>query len=92
MGSVMGVTSVRLQPDIENPLEELAKKLDRSRNYLINQAIREFIARQSMEDERWLETLQAIRSVKAGERVAEEDVTRWLESWGDEEELEPPAT
>lgn len=35
----MGVTSVRLQPEIENPLENLSKKLDRSKNYLINQAI-----------------------------------------------------
>jgi len=33
----MGVTSVRLQPEIENPLEELSKKLDRSKSYLINQ-------------------------------------------------------
>ena len=86
----MGVTSVRLQPEIESPLDELAKKLDRSKNYLINQAIKEFIARQSVEDERWRDTLQAIRSVREGKVVPEEEVTRWLKSWGDENELEPP--
>ena len=86
----MGVTSVRLQPEIENPLEDLANKLDRSKNYLINQAIKEFIARQSLEDERWQETLQAIRSVEAGQDVDEKEVTRWLDSWGTENELESP--
>ncbi|MCZ6828259.1 MAG: ribbon-helix-helix domain-containing protein, partial [Gammaproteobacteria bacterium] len=40
----MGVTSIRLSSEIEAPLEELAEKLDRSKNYLINQAIREFVA------------------------------------------------
>ncbi len=86
----MGVTSVRLQPEIETPLEDLANKLDRSKNYIINQAIKEFIARQSLDDERWQETLQAIRSVEAGQDIDEKEVTRWLDSWGAENELESP--
>ncbi len=86
----MGVTSVRLQPEIETPLKDLANKLDRSKNYLINQAIKEFIARQSLEDERWQETLQAIHSVEAGRDIEEKEVARWLDSWGTENELESP--
>ena len=35
----MGVTSIRLRPEIESPLENLAIKLDRSKNYLINQLV-----------------------------------------------------
>lgn len=88
----MSVTSVRLKPEIEHPLEDLAKKLDRSKNYLINQAIKEFIARQSLESERWRETLQAIRSVEAGKHIEEKDVSLWLNSWGAENEIEPPRT
>ena len=88
----MSVTSVRLQPEIEDPLEELAKKLDRSKNYLINLAIKEFIARQLLESERWQETLQAIGSIEAGKRVEEKEVARWLDSWGSENELDPPRT
>ena len=88
----MGVTSIRLQPDIESPLEELAKKLDRSKNYLINQAIKEFIDRQSLEEHRWEETLQALSSIQAGKSVSEAEVTAWLESWGTDEELSPPNT
>ena len=86
----MGVTSIRLQPEIESPLEELAAKLDRSKNYLINQAIKEYIERQSVEDARWTETLEALSSIKGGSSVPEAEVNAWLESWGSGEELSPP--
>ncbi len=86
----MGVTSIRLQPEIEAPLEKLAEKLDRSKNYLINQAIREFIERKISSDMRWTETLEAINSVRTGKLVDEEEVSQWLESWGTDNELKPP--
>ena len=86
----MGITSVRLKPEIENPLEDLSKRLDRSKSYLINQAIKEFLARRSLEEKRWVETLEAIDSVKSGESIEETEVNDWLESWGAENELEPP--
>jgi predicted transcriptional regulator len=87
----MGVTSIRLQPEIETPLEELAAKLDRSKNYIINQAIKEYIERQSIEDLRWDETLEALNSIKSGSSLPEEEVNDWLESWGSGEELSPPS-
>jgi predicted transcriptional regulator len=59
----MGVTSIRLSEDVEVPLEQLAKKLDRSKNYLVNQAIKAFVLRQSMEEIRWADTLEALESV-----------------------------
>ena len=90
MGTVMGVTSVRLQPEIEDPLENLSKKLDRSKNYLINQAIKEFLARESLAEQRWVETLDAIDSVKSGKLIDEKEVNDWLDSWGSENELDPP--
>ena len=86
----MGVTSVRLQPEIENPLEKLAHKLDRSKNYLINQAIKEFIARKTLEENKWNQTLEALESVKSGRLVEEQDVNEWLDSWGKDTEIKPP--
>ena len=86
----MGVTSIRLQSEIERPLESLAIKLDRSKNYLINQAIKEFIARKGIAEQRWAETLEAIDSVKAGKGIDEAEVNEWLESWGSNDELKPP--
>ncbi len=86
----MGITSIRLNSDVEAPLEELAEKLDRSKNYIINQAIKEFVTRQSMEDARWSDTLHALESAKSGKMVNEKEVTAWLRSWGNKEEKTPP--
>jgi predicted transcriptional regulator len=87
----MSVTSLRISQDIEIPLEKLAQRLDRSKNYLINQAIKEFIARQMMEDSRWGDTLAALNSAKAGRLIDEANVTEWLQSWGTDKELSPPS-
>ncbi|WP_177420465.1 CopG family ribbon-helix-helix protein [endosymbiont of Lamellibrachia barhami] len=86
----MGVTSVRLQSEIENPLENLSKKLDRSKNYLINQAIKEFLERRAIDEQRWVETIEAIDSVKSGKSIDEKTVNDWLDSWGSDSEIEPP--
>ncbi len=86
----MGVTSIRLKAEIEAPLEDLSKKLDRSKNYLINRAIKEFLDREIIDDSRWGETLEALDSVKSGNLVDEKQVNNWLKSWGSENELNPP--
>ncbi len=77
----MGVTSIRLQPEIENPLENLSKKLNKKKNYFTNQAVKEFLARKSLEDKRWSETLEAIDSVKSGKLIDEKAVNDWLQIW-----------
>lgn len=87
----MGVTSVRLNAEVEAPLEKLAQRLDRSKNYLINQAIKEFVARQAMEDARWEDTLKALSSVKEGKVINEAEVVSWLKSWGMDDESSPPS-
>ena len=86
----MGVTSLRISKEVEAPLENLAQRLDRSKNYLINQAIKEFVARQMMEDSRWEDTLAALGSIKEGKLVDEANVHEWLQSWGTDKELPPP--
>ena len=85
----MSITSIRLSDDIDQPLESLAKKLDRSKNYLINQAIKEFLVKQSLEDSRWQDTLEALESIKAGKSLEETDVNAWL-SWGTGARKSPP--
>ncbi|VAW51041.1 hypothetical protein MNBD_GAMMA05-1562 [hydrothermal vent metagenome] len=86
----MGVTSIRLQPEIENPLAKLASKLDRSKNYLINQAIKEFLARKTLDEKKWNETLEALESVKSNRVIEEQEVNKWLDSWGKDNEKPPP--
>ena len=86
----MGITSVRLQPDLEESLEAVAVRLHRSKSWLINQALREYIAREKQGDARWQETLGALESVRSGRVVSAESVHGWLESWGSPEERSPP--
>jgi predicted transcriptional regulator len=88
--SVMGVTTVRLQPDLEESLEAVAAKLQRSKSWLINQALREYIAREQEESARWQETLTALESVRAGRVVDAEGVHDWLRSWGTPKESGGP--
>lgn len=86
----MSITSIRITDDIDKPLEALSKKLDRSKNYLINQAIKEFLARQALEDSRWQDTLNALESIKQGKSISEDSVNLWLNSWGTDERKSPP--
>jgi len=86
----MSITSVRLQSDLENQLDFLAQNFHRSKNWLINQAIREYIEKNQQETKRWEETLMALESVKKGQGYHEDDVNGWLESWGTSTELKTP--
>lgn len=86
----MTVTSIRLQPDVENGLDAVTEKLQRSRNWVINEAVREYIAKQSLEDQRWADTLEALEDVTAGRVVSGEAIDAWLASWGTENELPMP--
>ena len=86
----MSITTVRLQPDVEQSLQAMAGTLHRSKSWLINQALKEFIERQELEKQRWQETLQAMESVAQGRVVSGESVHAWLNSWGSSNELPPP--
>lgn len=84
------ITSIRLQAELEDPLTALAERLKRTKNWLINLAIREFLEREHAEEIRWQETLVALQSVRDGRVVAEDEVHAWLESWGTPDERKPP--
>jgi len=86
----MSITSVRLKPEVAKPLAEMAEKLDRSKSYLINEAIAEYLVKKNQEQQRWQQTLQAIDSIQQAQTVDEAAVNNWLESWGQEAELKPP--
>ena len=55
----MSVTTVRLQAEVEQRLEAIAGRLHRSKGWVINQALAEYIEKQQLEQERWKQTLEA---------------------------------
>lgn len=86
----MTITSFRIQDDLATPLEQSAKALDRSKTWVINEALRTYFQNQTIEQQRWLETLDALESVKNGDVVEGDRVMAWLKSWGTDDEKAPP--
>ncbi len=68
----------------------MTSSLQKSKAWLINQALKEYIERLSAEQERWQETLQAMDSVAHGNVTSGDAVHEWLRSWGSDNELPPP--
>src|SRR5690554_14866 len=60
---IMSVTTVRLQPEVEESLQAMTSSLQRSKSWLINQALKEYIERQALEQQQWQQTLDAMESV-----------------------------
>ncbi|TAN06030.1 MAG: ribbon-helix-helix protein, CopG family [Rhodanobacteraceae bacterium] len=85
----MSITSVRLQADVERDLKRIADRQRRSKGWVINQALREYVQREASEAERWQQTLEALDDVAAGRVVPAKDVHAWLRSWGTRKEIDP---
>lgn len=86
----MPVTSIRLQEDLDELLDQAANRLHRSKNWIINQALREYLERNKDEQGRWQETVEALKSASEGKLVGADKVHGWLDSWGKDDELPPP--
>lgn len=72
------VVTVRLEPDLRERLDRLAKAQRRSRSYVATEAIREY-----MKVNEWqiLETRKALAEADRGEFALPEDVRRVLKKW-----------
>jgi predicted transcriptional regulator len=88
----MGVTSVRIQPEISKQLEKVTARLHRSKSSIINQAVEEFVEHQQQEQQRWQETPESLQSVRIGQVASGDAVHAWLGSWGSDNELPAPKT
>ncbi|HEX6143583.1 MAG TPA: CopG family ribbon-helix-helix protein [Geminicoccaceae bacterium] len=73
--------------DLVEALDRLAAATGRPRDELAEEAIRDLL-----DYEAWKEAKiqRAIEQADRGDLVPHEEVFRWLESWGSDEELPPP--
>ncbi len=86
----MGVTSVRMPDELLAQLEEAAERMRRSKGWIINDAVREYLAREERSNQMLEDTRAALADIRAGRVVEGDDVLDWLESWGDDKEKTPP--
>lgn len=80
----MSITSVRFTEEIDSDLERAAAAARRTKSWLINEAVRDYLQRRDQEGARWRDTLAALDEVKHGELVDGTDVLEWLATWGKE--------
>ena len=73
--------SVRTDSDKVRQLDRLAEQQDRSRNYLVNQAINQFLELYAWQDERVREGIQA---ADHGQFASESEVERILNRYEDD--------
>ncbi len=81
--------SIRLEDNILVDLDKLSKITERSKAWLMGKAVEQYIKNESWQVESIEKTLQKVKSGNA-KFANHESVTQWLESWGTDNELEPP--
>ncbi|MDD5452484.1 MAG: CopG family ribbon-helix-helix protein [Desulfovibrionales bacterium] len=86
----MGTTlTIRIDDQTKKRLEHLAMATARSKSYLVNSAIKEFIAANE-----W-QVQEIKKAVKKSDQpdakfIDHEEVLTWLDTWGSDKEKEPP--
>ncbi|HEX3972636.1 MAG TPA: CopG family ribbon-helix-helix protein [Stellaceae bacterium] len=79
--------TVRVDPAVKKRLEKLAKSTGRTRSYLAAEALNTYL---DVNEWQVARTKQAIASLDRGEGIPHEDVMRWVDSWGQRNELPVP--
>ncbi len=69
--------TVRAETDIVHQLDSMAGALDRSRNYLVNQALREYLKTQARQIEK---ISQGITAADRGEVIEHDEVIKEMEA------------
>ena len=79
-----GIFTVRIDPEKQQRIDQLARQLDRSRNYLVGQAIEEFLEAHAWQVEKIKVGLAAAdRSEFASEAEMEQVFNRYRPEQGD---------
>ena len=68
------VVTAHLPAELAEKLDGLADRLDRSRGWLLKEAVQAYVG---LAEERRRETLEALRDVQAGQVVEHLEVERW---------------
>ncbi|MEA5551378.1 CopG family ribbon-helix-helix protein [Anabaena cylindrica UHCC 0172] len=86
----MSTTSFRLDDDLQEKLDTAATRLQRSKGWIINDALRRYIEQEERKQQMLEETQEAIADIEAGRVVSGEEVMKWLETWGTAAETKAP--
>jgi len=57
---------------------------------VINDAVKDYVAREERKAERLAQTREALEDIEMGQVVDGQEVLEWLDSWGSDTEKSPP--
>jgi predicted transcriptional regulator len=80
----MTTLTAHVPDDFVDEIDSIAVELERPRDWVIQDALREYVSRHRLEVQRWRETQEAIDAAERGEVVPAEEVFAWLDTWGRE--------
>jgi predicted transcriptional regulator len=79
--------SVRLSPELNQQVADIARALDRPMSWVIERAIKDFVAVQGWH----LAAIdEGIQDADAGRVVSHDEVAAWVRSWDEPDELPMP--
>jgi len=84
------VVRARVPEDLKRDFETAAAMHGWNLSHAIRQLMNQYVAKEKELDRRRQETLEAIEDIEAGRTVAGDKVLSWLDSWGTDDEKEPP--
>jgi predicted transcriptional regulator len=85
--AAMRVLTTRLPVHLAEKVDEISRRLDRSKGWILQQALLDWIDR---EEERTRLTLEGLADVDAGRVIDHSVVQAWTDSLGSDKPLPPP--
>ncbi len=80
-------TSVKLDDDLKNRIQQLADSRQRSAHWIMRQAIRDYVEREEARERLKQEALQSwTRYQETGQHLTGQEANDWLDAWGTEQE------
>ena len=78
----MPTLTAHVTDELIKEIDSVSKRLDRSRAWVVKEAVREYLQRSAEAQKRWDETLEAIEAADRGEVVSADEVLGWVDTWG----------
>lgn len=84
-------TSVKLDDDLKNRIQQLADARHRSAHWIMREAIRDYVEREEAREDFKQEALASWTAYQeTGRHLTGQEVRNWLNTWGTDEEKEIP--
>lgn len=78
----MPTLTAHVTDDLIQELDRVSLRLDRSRAWVVKEAVREYLERRTEDQKRWDETLVALEAADKGEVVSADEVLGWIDTLG----------